>query len=109
MHMRARKVAILAGLIGAESAAQYFLQKAADKRGGANLAAGAATYAVVGVIYYMLLRTGTGLAMANSIWNAGTEISIAVVGWAFFQQRLSMKQVIGVVIALIGIQLLASP
>ena len=46
------------------------------------------------------------LAVANSFWNAGTEISVALLGFIFFGQKLSKEQIVCIVLILIGVNLL---
>ena len=46
------------------------------------------------------------LAVANSLWNAGTELSVAILGFLFFNQSLSKRQIIGLILTIIGINLL---
>ena len=96
------------GLIVAESGAQYFLQRAVKGSRDAHLAAGAALYVLVAVLYYHLLSTGDPMAMANSVWNAGTEVSIALVGWFFFKQKLGARQLLGIAVTMFGIHLLGA-
>ena len=99
---------VVIGLIVAESGAQYFLQRAVKGSRDMHLAAGSALYVLVAVLYYHLLSTGDPMAMANSVWNAGTEVSIALVGWFFFRQKLGVRQVIGIAVTMFGIHLLGA-
>jgi multidrug transporter EmrE-like cation transporter len=48
------------------------------------------------------------MALANSVWNAGTEISIALVGLMVFRQKLSVVQWIGLAVTITGINMLGS-
>jgi multidrug transporter EmrE-like cation transporter len=100
-------IIILAFLIIAETSAQYFLQKYIKIPNSIYFIVGIALYAVVGAIYYVLLNTGKHLALANSLWNAGTEISVALLGFIFFKQKLTHRQIVGLIITIIGINLLA--
>ena len=99
---------VVGGLIAAESGAQYFLQRAVKGSRNVHMAAGAALYVLVAVLYYYLLSTGDPMAMANSVWNAGTEVSIALVGWLFFKQKLGPRQLLGIAITMCGIHLLGA-
>ena len=94
-------IMILISLIVAETSAQYFLQKYIKIPKSIYFIVGIALYAVVGAIYYVLLNT------ANSLWNAGTEISVALLGFIFFKQKLTPRQIFGLIITIIGINLLA--
>lgn len=106
--MLSRAWMIVLGLIAAESGAQYFLQKAVKAPRGIHLAAGAALYVLVALLYFYLLRTGDPMALANSVWNAGTEVSIALVGWFFFKQKLGARQFAGIAIIMLGMHLLGA-
>ena len=94
------------GLVVVESGAQYFLQRAASRAGRPNLVVGAALYVVEAILYYQLLATGYPMAIANSVWNAGTEVTIALVGWFFFNQKLGARQLLGIAVTMLGIHLL---
>tara|TARA_B100001057_G_C22805834_1_gene933403 strand:- start:660 stop:977 length:318 start_codon:yes stop_codon:yes gene_type:complete len=96
------------GLVIAESGAQYFLQRAVSRTGHPDLVMGAALYVVVAFLYYQLLVTGDPMALANSVWNAGTEVSIALVGWFFFNQKLGGRQLLGIGVTMLGIHLLGA-
>lgn len=96
------------GLIVAESGAQYFLQRAVKGSRDTHLAVGSALYVLVAILYYFLLSTGDPMAMANSVWNAGTEVSIALVGWFFFKQKLGPRQLLGIAVTMLGIHLLGA-
>ena len=98
-------VIIVTLLIATETTAQYFLQRHVGSCYYC-LFIGMALYALVGYLYYRLLDLGEKIAIANSMWNAGTEISIALIGFLIFNQRLNMKQLIGLVGVTVGIILL---
>ena len=57
-------LAIVAGLIVFETAAQAFLQRYINNSVIANYALGVAGYAAVGALYYYLLKAGDKLAVA---------------------------------------------
>ncbi len=99
---------LVIGLIAAESGAQYFLQRAVKGARGTHLVAGSALYVLVAMLYYRLLATGDPMATANSVWNAGTEVSIALVGWFFFKQKLGRRQIAGILVTMFGIHLLGA-
>ena len=99
-------LAIVAGLIVFETAAQAFLQRYVNNSVVANYALGVAGYAAVGALYYYLLKVGDKLAVANSYFNAGSAVGITLLGWLYFDQDLTSRQVIGVVVTLAGTSLL---
>ena len=52
---------------------------------------GLALYIIVGYMYYLILTNGSKLAIENALWNAGSSVLIAIVGYVFFSQKLSMR------------------
>ena len=104
--MNIKFVLTLFAIIATETAAQYFLQKRVKDKNNVLIMLGVVFYAVVAALYYMLLKDGSTLAMANSLWNAGTEISVALVGFFLFGQKLSIKQITGLILTIVGVNLL---
>ena len=99
-------IGLLSLIIATETGAQYFLQKRTTETKNIFFIIGILLYAAVGSIYYIILNSGKKLAVANSFWNAGTEISVALLGFLFFGQTLNHEQIIGIVLILIGVNLL---
>ena len=99
-------LAIIAGLIISETAAQAFLQLYVKKSGKMHYLLGVMGYALVGALYYFLLKTGDPLAVANSYFNAGSAVGVTLLGWLYFKQDLTAKQILGVIITLFGTTLL---
>jgi len=99
-------LAIVAGLIVFETAAQAFLQLYVKKSGKLHYLLGVVGYALVGALYYFLLKAGDGLAVANSYFNAGSAVGVTLLGWLYFKQDLDAKQIVGVLITLLGTSLL---
>lgn len=93
-------------VIAAETAAQYFLEKTADNKRKFFLMIGLALYIVVGYVYYLMLIRGEKLAIANALWNAGTSIAVAVIGYVFFAQKLSKEQMLGLGLIIAGVWLM---
>ena len=104
--MNLKLIILLFAIIGMETGAQYFLQKTTKTNKKIFLMIGVLMYAAVGAIYYAILNQGDKLAVANSFWNAGTEVTVALVGFAFFGQHLTVKQVVGLVLVIIGVNIL---
>ena len=101
---------ILLIIISFETLAQYFLQEGVNsdtnKNTKINVCIGVIFYALVGITYYFILLQHKKIAIANSLWNAGTGISITVLGLLVFKQRASIQQLMGIVIIIIGTTLL---
>ena len=97
---------LLAATIIAETAAQTCLEKGI--KGNDKyffMIAGIFLYAVVGTTYYFILKGGEKMAVANALWNAGTSILVAIVGWMFFNQSLDTKAIIGLTLCTVGVYL----
>ena len=99
-------LAIVVGLIVFETIAQAFLQHYVNSNKVVNYALGVAGYAVVGALYYYLLKVCDKLAVANSYFNAGSAIGITLLGWLYFDQHLTVRQCVGIVVTLAGTSLL---
>lgn len=99
-------LAIVVGLIVFETIAQAFLQRYVNNNRVDNYALGVAGYAVVGALYYYLLKVSDKLAVANSYFNAGSAIGITLLGWLYFDQHLTARQWVGMVVTLAGTSLL---
>ncbi len=104
--MDLKLILLLLIIIATETGAQFFLQKMTKTNKNIFLMIGILLYAAVGGIYYIILNRGKKLAITNSLWNAGTEISIALLGFFYFNQKLSQGQILGIVLILVGINLL---
>ena len=96
---------LLACIILVESFAQWCLQKTLKIKNNSYLILGVILYSVVGIIYYHMLKHGKKLAIANTLWNAGSEISIAILGYLFFKQDLRTEQIIGIILIIIAMNL----
>jgi uncharacterized membrane protein len=98
-------IALLISIITIESLAQWCLQKKLSKKDDMYLIGGVVLYGIVGIIYYHMLKRGKKMAVANTLWNAGTEISVALLGFIFFKQTLKIEQIIGIILILFAMYL----
>lgn len=94
-------------IILAETGAQFFLQKQITSDKNHFLILGVILYSIVGLGYYGILTYGKKLAIANSLFNAGSEIMVALLGFAIFGQKLSYTQILGLILVIVGINMLA--
>lgn len=99
-------IILLALIIGIETGAQYFIQKNTQYKDNIYLLIGIVLYGLVGLIYYNILKLGKKLAIANTLWNAGTEITIAILGFILFKQTLTYKQIIAIILIVIAMNYL---
>ena len=90
-------------LVGSESFAQLFLEKASLKfKENYYLIYGMLLYLLVGFIYYIALNSNIPLAIVNIIWQTTTIFVITLISIFYFKQKISKKQIIGIIILLIG-------
>ncbi len=104
--MDLKLILLLLIIIATETGAQFFLQKMTKTNENVYLIVGVLLYAAVGAIYSIILNRGKKLAIANSFWNAGSEITVALLGFFVFGQKLSKEQMVGIALILIGVNLL---
>ena len=93
-------------LVVVETGAQTGLQEGATGNGCLWVAMGIVGYAVVALIYFVLLNRGAYMGVVNTLWNAGTGITVALVGLFFFKQQLTPMQWVGLAMAVGGSLLL---
>jgi multidrug transporter EmrE-like cation transporter len=91
-------LAVVAVLVALETGAQACLQKGIQTR--QMLIPGIILYAMVGAVYFRLLIRGEKLAVANALFNAGTVVSITLMGVFMFGQKLTAAEWGGVGLSL---------
>jgi drug/metabolite transporter (DMT)-like permease len=96
-------VGIIIALVAAESFAQLFLETATLKsKKDINLVLGIILYLIVGYLYYIALTSNVPLAIVNIIWQTATIIIITLISIFYFKQKITKKEIIGIIILLIG-------
>lgn len=106
MGISTKLIALLTTTIIAETAAQACLERGTKgKQKYMFLIVGLCLYVVVGIVYYFVLKGGTKMAIANALWNGGTSILVAIVGYTLFNQSLNTKEIVGLVLLIIGVYL----
>ena len=91
-------LAIIALMVALETAAQTCLGKGIQQQD--MIIPGVILYALVGVAYFRLLLSGEKLAVANALFNAGSVVSVTLVGLFAFGQKLTGTQWGGVGLSL---------
>jgi multidrug transporter EmrE-like cation transporter len=90
-------------LIGCEAVGQTLLEKASlEDNNNLLVIGGVVLYAIVGYIYYIALSSNISLAIVNIIWQAATILIITLISVFYFKQKLTNKEIIGIVIVAIG-------
>ena len=88
---------------------QYFLQKGVKKSmsfNNINMMIGILLGLFINVFYFLVLKSGYSLAIANTLIDGGGAIGIILLGFIIFKQVLSKKQLLGVIITMIGVLIL---
>lgn len=97
-------------IIGAETVAQYLLNHSAKKKKNEPfiipLIFGMFMYSIVGLIYFFILRHIERISLANAVWNAGTAITITILGIIIFKEKLGIKEIGGILLITLGSMLL---
>ena len=105
MLMNGTIAALLAAVVGSETLAQTMIEKGLKNK--RDLFIGLALYVLVGTIYYFMLVNGSKMAIANALWNAGTSVGVAIVGWIMFGQKLEWPfEISGLALIVIGVFLM---
>ena len=108
MNWTLYKVLILFCIILIETGGQYYLKKGSQSTNTFHLVVGMIFYALVGLNYYYVLKSpGMTLPKANAIWSGGAVISIALVSYFMFNERLSFREIVGITVTTAGILIMS--
>ena len=89
---------------------QFFLQKGVNKSfslKNTNMIIGVLLGFFINVFYFLVLKSGYSLAIANTLIDGGGAVGIILLGYIIFKQILSKKEILGVVITMLGVMILA--
>lgn len=100
-------VLILIVILTFESCAQTLLEKASlimkkDNKRNLFLLGGIILYSIVGFCYYIALTSNVPLGIVNVIWQASTIIIMTLISIFYFKQKITTKQIIGIIIVACG-------
>ena len=105
MLMNRSIAVLLTAIIGLETLAQTMIENGLKHK--PDLFIGLLLYLIVGTIYYFMLRNGSKMAITNALWNAGTTVGVALVGWFAFGQKLKWpSQISGIGLVVVGVLLI---
>jgi len=98
-----RGIIALAVVVIAETLAQTSLEASLSpkKRSTLMLVLGIIGYVVVAIAYRFVLKDAP-MGIANVVWNAATGLSVCAVGYFVFGEKLTMKQLLGILLVFIG-------
>ena len=112
-----KNIFLLLTLLACETSAQTLLNSSIPGKGhyikflseNQCLILGMIFYSIVGFVYsrvlYSLRKNSKSLNIANSLWNAGIQICIALVAVLFFKEKITFKNWIGNGLMAIGLLL----
>ena len=106
MYMDIIFISLILFIIIIEGVAQYFIQKHIDMKEQYFLILGLILYSVVAYVYYHILRRGQKIVVATTIWAAGSIIISSFTGWFLFNQKLTMRMAIGLMLVFVGAYLI---
>ena len=93
-----------------EIISQYFIQKSVDVPitwyKNTNLWLGLIGQLIMSSLYYLVLKSGYSLAIANTLIDGGGAVGIILLGYFIFKQKISRKQIIAILITMIGVIML---
>ena len=105
--MKYTEILLIILIVIVESSAQTYLESfTKNKSIFRYLFLGLLLYLFIGFLFYKLLLVEKNLAVANLLWNGGTAITITLISYFYFKQKLSIKQIIGLILTFIGVLLL---
>ena len=110
MKLLSQSSTIIFSMVAFEIVAQYFIQIAVNINTfwykNIYLYIGLICEILMALLYYLLLKSGYSLAIANTIIDGGGALGIVLLGYLVFKQKITMKQFIAILITLIGVILL---
>ena len=97
-------IGLIIALVAVESFGQLFLEKATLQKNNKYplIIFGSLLYLLIGYLYYLALNSKLPLAIVNIIWQTSTIIIITLISIFYFKQKITKKEIIGIVILLIG-------
>ena len=97
----------LAVVVIAETLAQTSLEASISlkERSTLMLVLGILGYVVVAFTYRFVLKDAP-MGIANAVWNVATGLSVCAVGYFVFGEKLTRKQLLGILLAIVGSALL---
>ena len=98
------------GGIVCEAASQYFFTKAVYEHlplFNSFVLLGVLSTIVAAFMYYAIIRQGWKMAKANIIWEGMVTFVVALIGYLRFQQKLTFRQIMGIISILVGMALIS--
>ena len=102
LYMNIIIVLLLILLIITETSSQTVLKRFADKDSYWHLFFGIVGYSMVAILYGLLLRQEHSLVLVSILWQASTIVLISLVSVFLYKEKLSIKQIIGILTVIFG-------
>lgn len=99
--MKALLFGYLFGLVALETLAQYFARKYHDVKKTWMFAASAIAYILI-VLTLVSTYEEENIGMVNALWSATALITVALVGYLFFDETYTTTEYIGMALVLSG-------
>ena len=93
---------LLISLIIIEIFGEFFIQLTINKNNYWFLFLSALCYIVVVILFYFVLKKYKNLAIINTIWQASNILIVFLIGVIYFKNNVNFKQIIGIIIIIIG-------
>lgn len=98
-------LAFVIAIVFVECAAQYCLKKYASSKVAYWYLLGVLIYAIIA--YLIVLSFGyEKMAIVNIMWGGLSALILSLMAYFFYNEELTMKQIVGIVIVLVGTWLL---
>jgi multidrug transporter EmrE-like cation transporter len=97
-------------MIVCEIMTQFFLQKGVNKKmsiKNINMVIGLLIGFFINVFYFMMLNLGVDLAVANTLIDGGGAVGIVLLGFLVFKQKITVKQMVGILLTIFGVILIS--
>tara|TARA_A200000113_G_C8871725_1_gene356923 strand:+ start:3836 stop:4159 length:324 start_codon:yes stop_codon:yes gene_type:complete len=89
-------------VISFETLAQLYLENSVKQNVYKLTFVGVLFYALVAIAYKEVLSEGIPIYIANSLWSAGSGISLLGVSYFYFHDKVTWSEVLGVILIIIG-------
>jgi len=93
-----------------EIISQYFIQRSVNIPTtwykNTNLWLGLIGQLIMSSLYYLVLKSGYSLAVANTLVDGGGALGIILLGYFIFKQKISHKQLMAIFITMFGVIML---
>lgn len=105
--MDVKEIALLTLLLLFELIGGYLLKTASSIK-SIRLYGGIISYSIVAYLFYLFLKNSKNIAISNIYWQIGNVFLITLLSVLILKEKLTKKQIIGLLIITLGIYLIES-